>query len=62
MPPNGHAIPEAQVAILKRWINEGAKTKRAEPDAIEPGIPLTIEDRDYWAYRPIPLVPVEFLE
>ena len=54
MPPNGHAIPEDQVAIVRRWINEGAKTKRTEPDAIESGIPLTIEDREYWAYRPIP--------
>ncbi len=39
--------------LLERWLAAGAKTERPEPEQIGPGIPITLEDREYWAFRPI---------
>ena len=59
MPPGEAHLPAEQLETLKKWIDAGAKTDRAEPEQIGPGVPITPEDRDYWAFRPIrrPLVP-----
>ena len=53
MPPGESHLPAAQLDILRKWIDDGSKTERNEPEHIGPGIPITVEDRDYWAYRPI---------
>jgi hypothetical protein len=59
MPPGEAHMPAEKVETLKRWIEAGAKTDRPEPEQIGPGVPITAEDRDYWAFRPIvrPSVP-----
>lgn len=59
MPPGEAHMPAEQLAILKKWVEAGAKTDRPEPEQIGPGVPITAEDRDYWAFRPItrPAVP-----
>lgn len=53
MPPGEAHLPSEKLDILARWLSQGAKTERPEPEQIGPGVPITIEDRDYWAYRPI---------
>ncbi len=60
MPPGDSHLPAEPLSVLKDWIDAGAKTERPEPEQIGPGIPITSEDRDYWAFRPIvrPTVPV----
>ena len=59
MPPGEAHVPAEKVETLKKWIEAGAKTDRPEPEQIGPGVPITAEDRDYWAFRPIarPIVP-----
>ncbi len=53
MPPGEHKVPAGKVELLRKWIEGGAKTARVEPEHIGPGVPITEEDRDYWAFRPI---------
>lgn len=59
MPPGEHRVPDEQIEILSRWIAAGAPTARPEPASIGPGLGVTPEERDYWAFRPIarPAVP-----
>lgn len=53
MPPGEARVSPEKVDILRRWIEQGAKTKREEPESLGPGIPITEEDRAYWAYQPV---------
>lgn len=53
MPPGEAHLPAEPLRILKEWIERGAKTERPEPEQIGPGVPITAEDREYWAFRPI---------
>lgn len=59
MPPGEAYLPAEKVETLKQWIEAGAKTDRPEPEQIGPGVPITAEDREYWAFRPIvrPILP-----
>jgi len=60
MPPGSHRVPDEQIATIRQWIQQGAKTARPEPATIGPGLGITPEERSYWAFQPIdrPLVPV----
>lgn len=60
MPPGSHPVPDEQIATIRQWIQQGAKTARPEPATIGPGLGITPEERSYWAFQPIdrPLVPV----
>ena len=53
MPPSEHRVPEEKIDTIKKWIERGAKTARAEPKKIERGLGVTPEERNYWAFRPI---------
>lgn len=59
MPKKGSPMPEAELAIIERWIREGAKTLRPEPLALAPGAVISEEDRAWWAFQPVqrPAVP-----
>ncbi|MEC9096313.1 MAG: PSD1 and planctomycete cytochrome C domain-containing protein [Planctomycetota bacterium] len=59
MPPGSHRVPDDQIATIRQWIQEGAKTARPEPSTIGPGLGVTLEERAYWAFQPIrrPTVP-----
>jgi hypothetical protein len=58
MPPGETRVDAEKIATLRRWVDAGAVTLRAEPESIGPGIPLSEEDRNYWAYRPVVRPPV----
>lgn len=53
MPPGEAKVSAEKKEILRRWIAAGAPTLREEPEQIGPGVPLTEEERAYWAYQPI---------
>ena len=59
MPPGEARVPAEKIAVLERWIKSGAPTSRPEPEEIGPGIPLSVEERSYWAYQPLkrPAIP-----
>lgn len=53
MPPGKARVSDDKIAILEAWIAQGSPTLRPEPESIGPGIPITEEERAYWAYQPI---------
>ncbi|MFO0906944.1 MAG: PSD1 and planctomycete cytochrome C domain-containing protein [Isosphaeraceae bacterium] len=53
MPPGEKKVPPEQVAILERWIADGAPARRSEPTSLPPGIDITPEERSFWAFQPI---------
>jgi hypothetical protein len=61
MPPGETRVSPEKVELIRRWIDSGAQTVRTEPESIGPGIPITEEERSYWAYQPItpPVVAID---
>lgn len=59
MPPGDVKVPAGELAVLERWVAEGAKTARPEPESLPPGLGITAEERNFWSFRPIrrPAVP-----
>jgi len=54
MPPgDDKRLSVKEIAILKQWLADGAKTARPEPESIGPGLGITPEERAYWAFQPI---------
>ncbi len=59
MPPTDKKVSADELALIAAWIDGGAATLRPEPDALEPGLEITPEERDFWSFQPIPAeVPV----
>lgn len=57
MPEGTKKMPARQKAILKLWIEQGAKTARDEPD--DPNqARYTFEELSHWAFQPVKSVPV----
>ena len=59
MPRKGKKLADEQIAILERWIAQGAKTTRPEPMTLPPGAFIAEEDREFWSFKAItrPVVP-----
>lgn len=53
MPPGEKKLSAAEIEVLSRWIAAGAKTARPEPESLTPGMIITEEDRNWWAFQPI---------
>lgn len=53
MPPGDHRVSDKEIAVLEKWIAQGAKTIRPEPETIPPGLGLTPEERSFWSFQPI---------
>src|SRR5262249_35419545 len=58
MPPGKKKLTPEEIALIGRWIDEGAKTARPEPDKISPGFFITAEEQAYWAFQPIRRPPL----
>tara|TARA_Y100001934_G_scaffold36067_1_gene41366 strand:+ start:686 stop:3460 length:2775 start_codon:yes stop_codon:yes gene_type:complete len=52
MPKGKEKLPFHEIELVRKWINAGAKTLRAEPDNPE-DVLISEEDRLHWAYQPI---------
>jgi hypothetical protein len=53
MPPGEKKVPPEQIAVIERWIAEGAATLREEPETLPAGLDITPEERAYWAFQPL---------
>ena len=57
MPPGKKKLSRDEVALIGRWIAEGAPTIRPEPDKIDQGFQITEHERGFWAFQPIRPLP-----
>ena len=59
MPKKGKKVSSGELAIIERWIAEGAKTTKPEPEALAPGMFITDDDRECWSFKAVarPAVP-----
>ncbi|MFO0906135.1 MAG: PSD1 and planctomycete cytochrome C domain-containing protein [Pirellulales bacterium] len=53
MPPGEKKLPAAELETIRRWIADGAKTARPEPEMLDEGIGITPEEREFWAFQPL---------
>ena len=60
MPPGDKQLSAKEIAIVRRWIEQGAKTARPEPDSLDDGEYITEEERNFWSFQPIrrPVPPI----
>ncbi len=59
MPRKGKPLTPEQIAVLEKWIAQGAKVTKPEPAALPPGMFITDTEREFWSFKPIvrPAVP-----
>lgn len=59
MPKGKAKLKAEEVALIERWIAEGAQTARPEPEKLGPEHAFTDEERAWWSFQPIrrPVVP-----
>ncbi|MDP6443562.1 MAG: DUF1553 domain-containing protein [Pirellulaceae bacterium] len=56
MPPEEvkKRLTPSELQTIRLWIEQGATTKRAEPESLAPGALLVSEaDRQFWAFQPV---------
>ena len=53
MPPGKKKLSKDELAKIERWIAEGAKTAKPEPEKIAAGLIITDDDRTWWSFQPI---------
>lgn len=59
MPKKGKPVPPAELAVIREWIAQGARTARTEPETLGHGPLITEEERSHWSFQPVnrPEVP-----
>src|SRR5216110_1379957 len=59
MPKRDKKLTREQVALIKQWIADGAKTARPEPAELGKGGAITEEERAFWSFQPVhqPAIP-----
>ncbi|MFN9718427.1 MAG: PSD1 and planctomycete cytochrome C domain-containing protein [Planctomycetota bacterium] len=53
MPPGEAKVTPRERDLLTRWLQQGAKTSRPEPETIAAGVGITPEERAFWSFQPI---------
>ncbi|MFO0965388.1 MAG: DUF1549 domain-containing protein [Gemmataceae bacterium] len=53
MPPGKKKLTRDEIAILERWIQQGARTARPEPKELPVGFSISEEEASHWAFQPI---------
>jgi len=53
MPKGKAKLKDSQIETIERWIAQGAKTARPEPEQLGPEHAFTDEERAWWAFQPI---------
>jgi mono/diheme cytochrome c family protein len=56
MPPGKKKLTPDEIAVIGRWIAQGATVERAEPERIDDAH-FTEDDRSFWAFQPIARPP-----
>src|SRR5262249_25823973 len=51
-----------ELATLEQWVAQGAKATKTEPESLPPGPYITDDDRQFWAFKPIPHPAVPKIE
>ncbi|MGB8166891.1 MAG: PSD1 and planctomycete cytochrome C domain-containing protein [Chthoniobacteraceae bacterium] len=62
MPKKGKKISAQELALIEKWIKQGAKVAKPEPETLALGMFITDEDREFWSFKPIAHSPVPQLE
>jgi hypothetical protein len=62
MPPGEARLTDDQLQLLRQWIDAGCPTLREEPESLPPGIPITEQERAYWAYQPLGRIGISHAE
>lgn len=57
MPPKGK-LSESEIALLERWITAGAPVLRDEPEDVAAVADITEAERNFWAFQPVPRLPL----
>lgn len=59
MPKKGKPLSETERSVIRRWIAQGARTARPEPETLAHGPLVTEEERAHWSFQPVkrPAVP-----
>lgn len=59
MPPGKKKLSPTELTTIQRWIAQGARTARPEPETLAAGTYWTEEERGFWSFQPIrrPNVP-----
>ncbi|HND53469.1 MAG TPA: DUF1549 domain-containing protein, partial [Pirellulaceae bacterium] len=59
MPPGDKKLSRSELDLLRRWIEQGARTARPEPQTDLPPGAFSDEERSHWAFQPVaaPTVP-----
>ncbi len=59
MPKKGKKVSPEELAVIERWIAQGAKAMKPEPESLAPGMFITDGDREFWSFQPVarPAVP-----
>ena len=53
MPKKGKKLTAEQLAVIEKWIAQGAKINKPEPETLAAGMFITDEDRAWWSFQPI---------
>ncbi len=59
MPKKGRRLAAEQITLIEKWIAQGAKVTKPEPETLAHGMFITDQDREWWSFKPIekPAVP-----
>ena len=58
MPPGEKKLTAAEIDVLARWIDQGAKTERVEPASLPTGPAISDDERSHWSFQPVQRPPV----
>jgi hypothetical protein len=53
MPPGKKKLTKDEMALIERWIKEGAPTARPEPKALPLGFSISPDEASHWAFQAI---------
>ena len=57
MPPGETKISTGELAIIRDWIDQGARTARPEPASADQ-LAFTVEERGFWSFQPVVAPPI----
>ncbi len=53
MPPGKKKLTKDEIAVIERWIQDGAPTARPEPNELPLGFSISPEEASHWAFQAI---------